>query len=46
MFTIRSSEDSVTKSMECGADAHIKKPFEMKELQDKVRELLGKPKSP
>ncbi|MFQ5816237.1 MAG: PleD family two-component system response regulator, partial [Candidatus Hydrothermarchaeaceae archaeon] len=42
MFTIRGSEDSVEKSMECGADAHISKPFDMEDLQDTVERLLGK----
>lgn len=40
MFTIRSSEDSVKKSYECGADAHINKPFEIKELLDTIERLL------
>lgn len=40
MFTIRASEDSVKKSYECGADAHISKPFDIKELLDTVDKLL------
>ena len=43
MFTVRSSDDSVDKSFEYShADAHINKPFEMKELLDTVKGLLEK----
>ena len=43
MFTVRTSENSVEKSLEYAhADAHINKPFEMKELLDTIRWLLGK----
>jgi len=43
MFTVRTSEDSVEKSFDYShADAHINKPFEMKELLDTVRGLVGK----
>ncbi len=43
MFTVRSSEDSVEKSFKYShADAHINKPFQMKELLDTVKKLLEK----
>ncbi len=43
MFTVRSSDDSVKKSFEYAhADAHIKKPFNRKELLDTVKGLLEK----
>ena len=43
MFTVRSSEDSVEKSFKYShADAHINKPFQMKELLDTVKGLLEK----
>ncbi len=45
MFTIRTSDDSVKKSLESGADAHINKPFDVEELLDAVEGLLGKPAS-
>lgn len=41
MFTIRSSDDAVERSMKCGADAHIKKPFEREELLATIDRLLG-----
>lgn len=41
MFTVRTSKDSVKKSMEYAhADAHINKPFDRKELLDTVERLL------
>jgi two-component system phosphate regulon response regulator PhoB len=45
MFTIRTSEDSVKKSYECGADAHINKPFDMEELLETVGRVLKKEES-
>jgi two-component system alkaline phosphatase synthesis response regulator PhoP len=42
MFTIRTSKEDMKHSMECCADAHINKPFEMKELLDTIEKLLGK----
>ena len=43
MFTVRSSDDSVEKSFEYShADAHINKPFQMKELLDTIKGLLEK----
>lgn len=42
MLTVRTSEDSVKKSYEYAhCDAHINKPFEMKELLDTVDALLN-----
>jgi CheY-like chemotaxis protein len=40
MFTVRTSKDSVKKSRECGAEAHINKPFEREELLRVVGEML------
>ena len=40
MFTVFSSEDSMKKRLECGADAHIKKPFNIAELRNEVGDLL------
>ncbi len=43
MFTVRSSEDSVERSFKYShADAHINKPFQMKELLDTVKGILEK----
>ena len=43
MFTVRSSDDSVERSFKYShADAHINKPFQMKELLDTVKGLLEK----
>ncbi len=40
MFTVRTSEESVEKSYECGADAHINKPFDRTEMLDTIKQLL------
>jgi DNA-binding response OmpR family regulator len=42
MFTVFGSEEDVVQGEECGADAYIKKPFDMKELLRIVDELLHK----
>jgi DNA-binding response OmpR family regulator len=43
MFTVRTSEESVKRSMEYGhADAHIEKPFETRELLKVICDLLKK----
>ncbi len=43
MFTVRTSDDSVERSFEYShADAHINKPFQMKDLLDTVKGLLEK----
>ncbi len=43
MFTVRSSDDSLKKSLEYArADAHINKPFEMKDLLATIKRLLKK----
>ncbi len=42
MFTIKTSHESIVKSFECGADAHINKPFKMEKLLDQVKRLLEK----
>lgn len=44
MFTVRTSDDSVEKSYESGANAHINKPFDRKEFLHIVRDLLAKAK--
>jgi CheY-like chemotaxis protein len=46
MFTVRTSEEDVMKSFECGAEAHINKPFEREELLEIVEKILKKTKSP
>jgi CheY-like chemotaxis protein len=40
MFTVRSSENSVKKSHDYGADAHINKPFAKEEFLDVVENLI------
>ncbi|WP_457556277.1 response regulator [Candidatus Pyrohabitans sp.] len=40
MFTVRTSEDSVKRSRECGAEAHINKPFDIDELLAVVGRVL------
>jgi CheY-like chemotaxis protein len=40
MFTVRTSEDSVEKSYQCGADTQINKPFGKEELLDTVENLI------
>lgn len=42
MFTVLFDETSVKKSLECGADAHINKPYEWKKLVDTVERVLKK----
>ncbi len=42
MFTVFGSEEDVTQGKKCGADAYIKKPFDMKELLRIVDKLLHK----
>ncbi len=42
MFRVRTSDDSVKKSLESGADAHINKPFDVEDLLNTVESLLGK----
>ncbi len=42
MFTVKSGKEHIKKSMELGADAHINKPFESKELLDTVKKLIRK----
>lgn len=40
IFTARAQEADVSLAMECGANAHLTKPFDTKALLDKLRELL------
>ncbi len=42
MLTVRASEEDMNKSLECGADTHINKPFDVEDLLDQVERLLGK----
>lgn len=42
MFTVYGSEEDVMLSRECGADAHLSKPFDMEELLEIVDRLLSK----
>jgi CheY-like chemotaxis protein len=41
MFTVMASEEDMEKSRECGADAHINKPFNIDELLETVERLLA-----
>ena len=48
MFTARTMEEDIERSRECGAEAHINKPFEVKELLKTMERFLnarGKSKS-
>lgn len=40
MFTVRTSKESKERSRKCGAEAHIDKPFDRKELLNVVNGLL------
>ncbi len=42
MLTVRASEEDMNKSLECGADTHINKPFGVEDLLERVEGLLGK----
>ncbi|WP_456474742.1 response regulator [Candidatus Pyrohabitans sp.] len=42
MFTVRTTEEDVEKSRDCGAEAHINKPFDREELIYTVEKLLKK----
>lgn len=42
MFTVRTAEDDIEKSRDCGAEAHINKPFDREELIYTVEKLLKK----
>lgn len=46
IFTVLFDEESVKKSRECGADAHISKPFEWADLLDTIERVLTKEASP
>ncbi|NOZ59591.1 MAG: response regulator [Euryarchaeota archaeon] len=41
MFTVRAQEEDVERSRECGAEAHISKPFEIRELLRTVERVLN-----
>lgn len=41
IFTARATKEDVQKSRECGAEAHINKPFEVDELLKTVDRLLN-----
>jgi len=40
MFTVMTRDEDVSRSFESGADAHLKKPFTMRELLEAVETLL------
>jgi CheY-like chemotaxis protein len=42
MFTVRTSKESMEKSNQCGAEAHINKPFDMEEMLETVGRLLDR----
>ncbi len=41
MFTVMTRDEDVNRSFESGADAHLKKPFTMRELLEAVENLLA-----
>ena len=41
MFTVMTRDEDVNRSFESGADAHLKKPFTMRELLEAVESLLA-----
>lgn len=41
MFTVRAGDEDIEKSRECGAEAHIVKPFEIEELLKTVERVLN-----
>jgi CheY-like chemotaxis protein len=41
VFTVRASLDSVNRSRECGAEAHVNKPFERDELLGTLERVLA-----
>ena len=46
MVTVRTTKEDIQRSVECGANAHINKPFDQKELLDTIKKLLGETSSP
>lgn len=40
MFTVRTSEEDIQKSVDYGANAHINKPFDKEELLELVENML------
>jgi len=42
MVTVRTTDEDIQRSVECGANAHINKPFDQKELLDTIKKLLGR----
>lgn len=40
MFTVRTSEEDIQKSVDYGAEAHINKPFDKEELLELVENML------
>ncbi len=40
MFTVYDNKEDVMRSHECGADAHLSKPFNREELLDVIRRFL------
>jgi len=46
MVTVRTTDEAIQRSVECGANAHINKPFDQRELLDTIKKLLGETSSP
>ena len=46
MVTVRTTDEDIQRSVECGANAHINKPFDQRELLDTIKKLLGETSSP
>ena len=42
MVTVRTTDEDIQRSVECGANAHINKPFDQRELLDTIKKLLGR----
>ena len=46
MVTVRTTDEDIQRSVECGANAHINKPFDQRELLDTIKKLLGETSFP
>ena len=42
LFTAKRVEDFASRAKEAGANEHILKPFEKKELLDKIKKIINK----
>ena len=45
MVTVRTTDEDIQRSVECGANAHINKPFDQRELLDTIKKLLSETSS-